>query len=163
MNISEELRDTKEKLLHALSAIKEDKFNTIPFTGSWTAAQIAEHLLKANNAGVLYAETLPSERALDEKVQSVSDIFLNFELKLTPPANIVPSDEHHEKQLMLNALADVFDKLISASNTLDLSAICTAWVIPAFGPLTRFEFLWLYNVHTIRHTRQLNNMAVALN
>jgi len=162
MNILKDLTETKTALLDAISAVPDDKFNTIPFEGSWTAAQIGEHLLKGNNSGVLYANTEASQRAIDEKTQAISDIFLNFELKLTPPAGIVPSMDHHEKGDMLNALDDSFDKLIEAANTLDLSAVCMAWVIPAFGPLTRLEFLWLYNVHTIRHTRQLKNIAVAL-
>ena len=162
MNILQDLTQTKAELLAAISAIDEQKFNTVPFEASWTAAQLTDHLLKADDASILYAETQPSERPIDEKVQAISDIFLNFELKLTPPARIVPSDNHQEKQTMLTALSDAFDKLIVAANTLDLSAICMAWVIPAFGPLTRLEFLWLYNVHTIRHTRQLKNIAVAL-
>ncbi len=162
MNILQDLTQTKAELLAAISAIEEQKFNTIPFEGSWTAGQLTDHLLKADDAGVLYAETQPSDRPIDEKVQAISDIFLNFDLKLTPPARIVPFDGHQDKQAMLNALGDAFDKLIEAANTLDLSAVCMAWVIPAFGPLTRLEFLWLYNVHTIRHTRQLKNIAVAL-
>jgi len=162
MNILQDLTETKAGLLTAISAIPHKKFNTIPFEGSWTAAQIAEHLIKANNSGVLYGNTENTDRAIDEKTQAISDIFLNFDLKLTPPANIVPSGEPHDKQEMLNDLTAVFDKLIEAAKTLDLSAVCLAWVIPAFGPLTRLEFLWLYNAHTIRHTRQLNNMAVAL-
>lgn len=162
MNILQDLTQTKAELLAAISAIDEYKFNTIPFEGSWTAGQLTDHLLKADDAGVLYAETQPSERPIDEKVQAISDIFLNFELKLTPPARIVPSNSNQDKQAMFNALGDAFDKLIEAAGTLDLSAICMAWVIPAFGPLTRLEFLWLYNVHTIRHIRQLKNIGVAL-
>jgi len=161
-NITEHLTQTKTGLLKALLAIDQKKFNTIPFAGSWTAAQIAEHLLKGNNVDVFYADTEPSDRTPDEKIQAISDVFLNFELKLTPPAQIVPSGNRHEKQAMLYAIGENFDKLIEASKMLDLSAICTAWVIPAFGPMTRLEFLCMYNVHTIRHTRQLKNIAVAL-
>jgi hypothetical protein len=161
-NITTHLIQTKADLLTAIADIDEENFNTIPFEGSWTAAQVCDHLLKADDVSILYAETEPTERQIDEKVQAISDIFLNFDLRLTPPARIVPSDESQDKQLMLNALSDTFDKLIEASTTLDLSAICLAWVIPAFGPLTRLEFLWLYNVHTIRHTRQLKNMSIAL-
>lgn len=162
MNILQDLTQTKAELLAAILAIDEQKFNAVPFEGSWTAGQLTDHLLKADDVSVLYAETQPSERPIDEKVQAISDIFLNFELKLTTPARIVPSDDHQEKQAMLKALGDAFDKLIEAANTLDLSPLCMSWVIPAFGPLTRLEFLWLYNVHTIRHTRQLKKIAVAL-
>jgi hypothetical protein len=162
MNILQDLTQTKAQLLLAISAIEEEKFNTVPFEGSWTAGQISDHLLKADDVSVLYAETLPSERPIDEKVHAISGIFLNFDLKLAPPARIIPPDTHQDKEIMLKVLGNVFDKLIEAANTLDLSAICTAWVIPAFGPLTRLEFLWLYNVHTIRHTRQLKKIAVAL-
>ncbi|MFD0749393.1 DinB family protein [Mucilaginibacter calamicampi] len=162
MNILKDLIETKAALLEAISNVPKEKFNTIPFEGSWTASQLAEHLLKGNNSGVLYGNTEVSERPMDEKIQAISDIFLNFELKITPPANIVPSGDPHEKHEMLTGLTVSFDKLIEAAKTLDLSAVCTSWVIPAFGPLTRMEFLWLYNVHSIRHTRQLKNITVAL-
>ncbi len=162
MNILNELTQTKADLIEALSAIDREKFNTAPFEGSWTVGQITEHLLKGNNVELLYADTEPTTRMPDEKVNAIADVFLNFKLKLTPPESILPSDTHQDKQLMIGRLINVFDQLIDACKKLDLSAICLGWVIPAFGPLTRLEFLWLYNVHTRRHIRQIKNIAVAL-
>ncbi|PJJ84923.1 DinB family protein [Mucilaginibacter auburnensis] len=161
-NIATQLTQTKTDLMASLNAIPENRFNDVPFAGSWTAGQVAEHLLKANNVDVLYADTDASKRTSNEKIQAISDIFLNFELKLVPPAQIIPSNNLQQKQDMISKLTGMFDKLINAANTLELNVICTSWVIPAFGPLTRLEFLWLYNAHTIRHTRQIQNIAVAL-
>ena len=161
-NIVTDLTATKANLLAVFSVIDPQDLNSLPFEGSWTAAQVGEHLLKATGVGVFYAETEASQRQMDEKVQALSDIFLNFDLKLTPPASIVPSDQPHEKDVLIKQLDEVYTSAIEAAKTLDLSAICLSYVIPAFGPMTRLEFLWLFNVHTIRHIHQLKNITVAL-
>ena len=162
MNILKDLTQTKAELLAAITAIDEQKFNTVPFEGSWTAAQVSEHLQEAIGADVLYAETKSADRQADEKVNAISDVFLNFEVKYQSPDFIIPANHPHSKSAMLAILDSAFNKLIAVADTLDLSEICLEFEIPGFGTFTRLEFLWFFNVHTIRHTRQLKNIAVAL-
>ena len=40
-------KSTMNKLGTALSSVKDEQFNEIPFEGSWTAAQVADHILKS--------------------------------------------------------------------------------------------------------------------
>lgn len=162
MNILQDLTDTKLELLQSISAIDEQKFNTIPFEGSWTAGQVSEHILKALGADLLYADTKPTDRQPDEKVKAIADLFLNFEIKMKSPDFIIPDNKPKDKNALLSELEKVFDRLIQAAETLNLNEICTVFEVPGFGPFTRLEFLWFFNVHAIRHTRQLKNIAVAL-
>lgn len=160
-NILPELIKTKTDLLAAVSSIDEEKFNTIPFERSWTAAQVSEHILKAVGADVLYGETEPANRQPDEKVKATADLFLNFDIKMQSPDFILPSDEPQNKEALKAALEKAFDRLITAASTLDLTEICLTFEIPGFGFFTRLEFLSFFNVHAQRHTRQLKNIAVA--
>ena len=162
MNILQDLTQTKADLLNAISAIDEEKFNAIPFEGSWTAGQVSEHILKALGADLLYADTQPTDRRPDEKVTAISDLFLNFEIKMKSPDFIIPDNKPKDKNALLSELEKVFDRLIHAAETLNLNEICTVFEVPGFGSFTGLEFLWFFNVHAIRHTRQLKNIAVAL-
>lgn len=162
MNILQDLKQSKAELLDAVSAIDEQKFNTVPFEGSWTAGQVSEHILKALGADLLYADTKPTDRQPDEKVTAIADLFLNFEIKMKSPDFILPDDKPKDRDTLLRALEKTFDRLIHAAETLNLNEICTVFEVPGFGPFTRLEFLWFFNVHTKRHIRQLKNIAVAL-
>ncbi|MES2379044.1 MAG: DinB family protein [Bacteroidota bacterium] len=158
-----ELEKTKADLISAISTIGDEQFNTIPYPGGWTAAQVSEHVLKAVGVDMLYDKTKPTDRAPDEKVKQTADMFLNLDIKMQSPDFIYPSDEPHVKADMLAQVEDKFSKLIEAAKTLDLSLTCLAFEVPGFGEFTRLEFIWFYIVHTQRHIFQFKKVANALN
>ncbi len=137
-DLLKELQQTKTALEQAIAAISDDKFNTIPYEGGWTAAQVTEHIQKAIGRGVLYGDTKPTDRKPDEKVAQTGDLFLNMDIKMQSPDFIYPSDEKHNK-----------------------AEVLAAFEIPGFGPFTRLEFLWFYTFHTQRHINQLKKIAKA--
>ncbi|HEY9534886.1 MAG TPA: DinB family protein [Mucilaginibacter sp.] len=161
-NTLAELQNTYNELLNAFSSIPEDKLNTVPFEGSWTAAQVAEHILNAVGVSTLYADVKPTDRDPGEKIASVSDLFLNMDIKMQSPDFIYPSDKKYGKQQLVDMINDKFNKLLEAAKTLDLSATCLAFEVPGFGAFTRLEFVWFYIVHTQRHIFQLRKIAKAL-
>jgi hypothetical protein len=154
-----ELRSTKAELEKAISSISKDKFNTIPFEGSWTAAQVTEHIQNAIGRGVLYGATKPTDRKPDEKVAQTGNLFLNMDIKMQSPDFIYPSDKKYNKAEVLAAVNETFLKLIEAAESLDLSLTCLAFEIPGFGTFTRLEFVWFYVFHTQRHIIQLKKIA----
>lgn len=161
-NIITAIQNTKADLVAVLSSINDEKFNTIPFTDSWTAAQVSEHILKAVGVGVLYGKTKPTERKPDEKVAETAALFLNMDIKMKSPDFILPSGIPQNKQDILSKVDDTFSKLGEAAKALDLSLTCLAFEVPGFGDFTRLEFVWFYIVHTQRHINQLKNIAAAL-
>ncbi len=67
-----------------ISSFNKDQFNLIPFEGSWTAGEVAEHIIlsvsgfeKTMNGPV--AETGRAPDALNEKIKA---IFLDFTTKM---------------------------------------------------------------------------------
>lgn len=161
-NVPDEIQNTRLNLVSVINNIKQEQFNVIPFEGSWTAAQVSEHILKAIGADFLYGNTKLTEREPNEKIEELGKLFLNFDIKMQSPAFILPSDTIQDKKNILNDLENSLNNLAKAAETLDLSATCTDFEMPGFGELTRLEWIWFYIFHTQRHTHQLKNIAKAL-
>lgn len=147
--------DTLQQLLRSFS---EEQLNTVPFEGSWTAAQVASHICKAGDCGVLYGTTVPSGRQPDEKIPAVKSIFLNFDAKMISPEFIRPDEGHLPKESVLKDTAATWEKLTTAANTVNLTEECTSFEVPGFGPFTRLEWIQFINIHTQRHIHQLQRI-----
>src|SRR3954463_8234782 len=62
-----------EEFVDILSSFDQEEINTIPFEGSWTAAQLADHITKSNR-GIAQALEMPgrkAERKADERVKEL--------------------------------------------------------------------------------------------
>src|SRR5690349_21160683 len=87
------LDNTTLELLKLISSFSETQINDIPSPGSWSAAQVAEHLTRSNVAIIksLKKEGRSPGRAPDAGVQGLRDTFLNFDHKLRSPEFILPT------------------------------------------------------------------------
>ncbi|HKO79459.1 MAG TPA: DinB family protein [Chitinophagaceae bacterium] len=151
---------TVNKLLQAIDDFPEEKFNTVPFEGSWTPAQVSDHILKSVSGvlELLYATTKLTSRNPDEKVDAIKAMFLDFTIKMKSPDFVLPRNTPIEKETMLSAWEDLKIKILEATRTLDLSATCAAFELPVFEELTRSEWVWFAIYHMQRHTHQLKNI-----
>jgi len=154
------LDHTFHGLLRLITTFDQEQVNISPFKGSWTAGQLAEHLIKANGGfvEVLNGPVQDTQREPDAKVAEIKGIFLNFETKLEAPAFIIPPDIYYEKAYLLSALQDIKAGLDHATTTLDLTKTCLAFELPVLGFLTRLEAIYFVIYHTQRHVHQLKNI-----
>lgn len=159
-----EIEDTYTKLLETLSLIPGSQIDTIPFEGSWTAGQLAEHLIRAGfSAGDFFRKNVePSQRPPDAAVEQIKSIFLNFDTKLESADFIAPLQTVHDKDEQLKELERIKNAYIDAAEHLDLSYLCLGFALPGAGHLTRLEWISLNIYHMQRHTRQLQNIYRAL-
>jgi uncharacterized damage-inducible protein DinB len=160
-----ELEATTKELLDTLSRFTQEQLNTLPFEGSWTAAQVAEHLLKskARIPQLLTGNSRPTtERPPDEKTEVIKAIFLDFSTKLKSPDFIIPSDEIKEKQALLSALQSNSEEIRSVIHTADLSRTFTDHPFPQLGELTGWEWICFMVCHSKRHIRQLKNIYTTI-
>jgi hypothetical protein len=153
-----EIDHTTTDLLETIASFKETQIDTVPFEGSWTAGQIAEHLSKAVSADVLYGNVTPTHRSPDEKSPAIRDMFLNFDIKMTAPDFVQPSAHVHNKKDILQHAAQTWANIREAVRQLDLSATCITFELPGFGLLTRLEWVRFMLYHTQRHIHQLKNI-----
>jgi len=158
--LSNEITNTKNELLNALDLFEQENINIVPFEGSWTGGQVAEHVLKSLS-GVLQNVTgpvKPTERDPAEHVKPLGDIFLNMDIKMKSPDFIIPSIDPKNKSSLAASLGTALDGIKTVAIAEDLSATCTGFEMPMLGALTRLEWISFSSYHTRRHTQQLKNI-----
>jgi len=156
-----ELITTRANFLTALNKFNPDNFNTIPFEGSWTPGQVAEHVFKSldHSPQLLSGPSKPTERNPEQNVAGIRRMFLDFSTKMKSPDFILPSDEPKDLASLTKKLGDTLQAVIDAAKTIDVNLTIVGFEFPGSGPMTRIELLNFLSVHTQRHTHQLEAIA----
>jgi hypothetical protein len=147
--------------IEKVAALSQSALNTVPFTGSWTAAQVIDHLCKSDEHMIktLYGPVQPTSRPPDAGVPKLQAIFLDFSTKLPAPEFIIPSNETFDKESIIGTFKAGREQLGKAIQALDLTATCH---LPILGNPTRLEIITFVTVHTLRHTNQVKNITEKL-
>ena len=169
MKSNEELIEQVNNIFDELTGILEQlspkHFNTIPFDGSWTAGQLAQHLTLANSGFPVLANgpVTDADREPDQMVAPIRESFLNFEIKFESPEFIRPEIRDYDKDKMISGLKKIKADIAIAIGDSDLTKTCLAFAFPVLGNLTRYEAANFVIIHTTRHIHQLKNIYNALN
>jgi len=157
-DILQEFESTTRAFLELLNSFDQQQINMVPYEGSWTAAQVGEHVFKSDNFILqsLNGPVKPTERKPDEQVAGLKHTFLDFNTKLKSPDVIVPAPGIHDKEALLPALKANREQMARIIKTTDLTVTCFN---PIFGEPTKLELLTFVIVHTQRHTHQLHKIA----
>jgi hypothetical protein len=160
-DLLEELLETKNELLKVLNAFSDGVINTVPFEGSWTPGQVAEHILISASgvSSALKGDAKPSYRDPELHIKLLGDAFLNFDVKMRSPDFVLPTEKKKDKQDLISSLTATFDELVKAAGSDDLDQICVTFEMPTLGTLSKKELLYFVLVHTQRHIHQLKNIA----
>lgn len=155
-----EIDITFTELIQIISSFEDEEINTVPFTGSWTAGQLARHLILSGTAFVelLNGPVKETERKPDEMVEGIRKSFLDFNTKFNSPDFVVPENINFKKDYLINSLEKIKEEIKKAILNLDLSKTCTAFETPVIGFLTRLEAIYFVIYHTQRHIHQLKNI-----
>src|SRR5690554_2990535 len=106
-----------------LETLGEKELNRVPYTGSWTAAQVIQHIGKANHSGFLSAPGEKAERDIGAQIPRLEIEFLNFDTKMSSPDYLVPANRSYSKQETLELIQSVFQSLAENITDSDLSLI----------------------------------------
>jgi len=162
-DIRTDLHETFGKLMDTLSSLSEDQLNKSPYTGSWTAAQVGDHLSRSYGIiELLDGNTTPSSQPVSEKVQEIKALFLNFEIQMESPAFILPSEGWIAKEQLLLDLEQKTHGILDSMNSRDLSVSCLDFELPGSGILMGWEWIHFINYHTQRHLYQLDKIRTKL-
>lgn len=158
--LSAELQTAFDKLLNMLEALDKPTLNQVPFPHSWTAAQVGDHLRKSYDViGCLTGQTAPTQRDPEAHVAPLSEMFLNFNIKMESPDFILPSTNEISKEELLEGLrARIASISDFATSDADMTLTCLDFELPTLGTLTRIEWLNFVRVHTMRHNHQLEGI-----
>ena len=158
--ILQQFDSTTKELLQLLSSFNQQQVNTAPFEGSWTAAQIGEHLHKSYKGlpRILTKGVKPTERDPAEHIAVIRKTFLDFNTKLKSPEFIIPENKTYNKETLVNELQNLVPQIRDAVQSGDINETCTGFAFPVLGELTRLEIIHFVVYHTRRHNRQLKNI-----
>lgn len=159
-DIINEFNATTTELLQTITGFSEEQFHAIPFEGSWTAAQVAEHLLKSESGipKLWSGNTRITQRVPDEKLATIRGILLDFNTKLVPPASVLPSARPQGKEQLYKGLQQNRAVITQLANTTDISLTFIDYPFPKLGELTGIEWLAFLTYHTKRHVRQMQHI-----
>ncbi|MEP7371783.1 MAG: DinB family protein [Chitinophagaceae bacterium] len=151
------LQKTTDELVALLDLFSEKTINTVPFEGSWTAAQVADHITRSNTSitKALLLKGTAINRNPGERIEELKELFLNFRNKLKSPDFIVPAQDIYERETVIGHLKQSVQKMQEISTTTNLSEMINH---PAFGDITKFEVLHFVLYHTQRHIHQLEKI-----
>ena len=163
--LKKQINTTLSDLSATLELFDQEKLNRIPFEDSWTGGQVIKHLNLSNNgfADVMNGPAKESNRPVDQNVQGIKDSFLNFNIKMNSPDFVIPEFREYQKDLLVQKLEIIKEKINKIIDEKDLSETCTSFEVPVLGYLTRWESLHFILYHTQRHIRQLKNIFTKLN
>lgn len=151
---------TFDELSSAIQAFDDEKFNAIPFQGSWTAGQVARHIVLANT-GFLHlmgGAVADTDRDPATWAETIKNDFLDFNQKATSPASVTPAFKHYQQGRIIQSVSELKEKFGEAITGMDLTKTCMIFELPVYGFLTRFEALIFVIYHTKRHTQQMLNI-----
>jgi hypothetical protein len=156
--LAQEIRQSADDFIATLSRFNDEQLNTIPFTGSWTAGQLADHVRKATD-GIPDSHTRAADRDAGLYVNTFTSLFLDFTIKFESPGFIIPDDGPFQTKNLVEELVRIKHQNDAIAVTSDLTRLCVDFELPGLGHLTRYEWLKFIVVHTRRHTHQLKNIA----
>ncbi|AEW02139.1 hypothetical protein A4D02_08980 [Niastella koreensis] len=160
-DLLQDFEEATNGYLDIVSGLSQDEINTVPNPGSWTAAQVTEHLCKSD-IGMLRAlngPVYPTNRPPDAGVDNLRTVFLDFSTKLQSPDFIIPEDTTYDKDILMEAFKAGREQIGNAIISLDLTASCQ---MPIFGEPTRLELIYFVIFHTQRHINQVKRISEKL-
>jgi DinB superfamily len=162
--VMKEAAETLLALENALSKFDATGINTVPFIGSWTAGQLAEHLILANSGflQVINGPVTETDKPADMRVAQMKNDLLNFNVKFNSPDEIYPEVKAYSQYALLERLKEIRNGISIAATNLDLTKTCSSFKLPGYGFLTRLEAIYFVIYHTQRHVHQLENIYITL-
>lgn len=156
-----EFEGTSKELFETLLLFSDEEFNKIPFEGSWTAGQVAEHLFKSesNIPRVLKGNSKETEGNPFEKTDIIRTVFLDYTTKVQSPEFILPSADKKQTEFFIKGFEETRKELKTLMGTLDLNKTFTNFSFPQLGNLTGWELICFVVCHSKRHIRQMKIIA----
>lgn len=158
-----EWKEITDRLTALIASCPPEMFNRKPSGTSWSAAQIAAHLLKVDVSTyrALRSETVPTNRPPEEKIALIKEA-MESDTKRVAPDVVKPADEWQEPQAMMKALQNQRERVEKLIGELDLTEACRMYKHPSLGTMTRLEWVYFNIYHAARHIRQMQQLQSRL-
>ncbi|MGO1521751.1 MAG: DinB family protein [Sphingobacterium sp.] len=147
-----------QDLNRALSQFSNTTLNTVPFEKSWTAGQVAEHIMNSQLYIITQLSQGPvsiADRLYDQEVNTIQEIFRDMESKTKTDESIAPGPPPHSLKTLQKALQKQKNQQIDIIKTKKLREFSTILEFPGIGHLSLYEWMHMMIEHGQRHSRQI--------
>jgi len=153
--------DTVSELADLMAGVDDERVNSVPYEGSWTAPQLLRHVSKSikGMAGAMQMEAKPANRNPEERIEELKKVFLDFSKKLTQPDFLIPEEQFYEKQTAIDELNKSFSEFKGNALSANLDELVEGLPL---GPITKLEIIHFVLYHTQRHLHQMKKICEAL-
>src|SRR5436190_16457303 len=140
--------------------LDEEKWNTVPYRGSWTPAQLVRHLLKSiSGVGPLIEKPAKAaERDPRERILSLKQNFLDITKTMHSPEFIIPEKMHYNKESLITEFEAALTPLTKMKDV-NLNELITGLPL---GPITKLELVHFIFYHMQRHLIQMKRIVEGL-
>lgn len=137
------------------------RFNQVPYEGSWTLALLVRHLTKAIEAAAnaMGQETAPIGRDPEQWIPELKRVFLDRNNRFDAPGFLEPEEGAYDPGTSLSDLDQAFQDLEVHTRPSEMEQ--TVHGFPG-GPYSKVELLHLAMFHLQRHIRQLHRIMDSL-
>jgi len=155
----------RERLKNTVSNLNDEQLNSLPADGTWTIANIVEHISLVDGGIIRLSTKLLTEAqgagGKSDGSAKISEAFLeqaSKPLKLQAPERVRPTGTPTVTESF--AIIDENRKKLEDLRPLFESVECSDFKFPHpyFGDLTAHEWLALLGGHEARHTRQIEGI-----
>lgn len=165
MTLKEQLLENTDALITAIEQIPLQQFNTKPEKGSWSAADVLEHIYRSEFGlpRLFVGETkTPNGRAPDENLETMKQRFLNLDQKMKASGVILPTEAEKSREKLVNKFRQNRKKIAQLISELPQEELCLKFEHPLLGHLTRMEWVHFSIIHTQRHLHQIERIQSQL-
>lgn len=138
----------------------EENFFKPSDSGGWSCAEVISHLI-AVEKGVNYnlmGEWKESKLPPMSKAPLIEKIMADPDSKYKSPDALLPNVEGHSKADLLAKWLECRAVTSNVLDNFDLWPVITSMTHPAYGHLTRGEWIFFLIKHAERHARQIRNL-----
>jgi uncharacterized protein YndB with AHSA1/START domain len=141
-------------------SLDQDEWNTVPYPGSWTPAQLVRHLVKSvSGIGPLIGQpTNLADRDPREKILPLKQNFLDITKRMQSPEFIVPEKMRYNKQSLIEQFEAALAPLTRIRNV-NGNELITGLPL---GPTTKRELIHFILYHLQRHLIQMKRITEAV-
>ena len=158
--ISSQLNEAFTQSIALVESFTEKELNTVPFEGSWTPGQVADHILKSANGmdKLLLEPGKPAGRPADEKAEEFKNLFLDFSIKMKSPDFILPDERDFTVAELTERLKSTRQAIANAVPKADLEGVPSLGEQHPLDGSTKLELVHFLTYHTMRHNHQMEKM-----
>lgn len=158
------LDDTRKSLVHEITSLMEDEFNSKPSENMWSIAQVCHHLVlvEKSTAKVIGWGVKESLSANIERRKV--ELILDRTKKIQAPKIVEPDEQPFAVQQIIDLLNDSRKRLMSVLHTIEDKSILKEKSVnhPAFGELPLDQWIELIPLHEQRHIEQIKEIKSIL-